>query len=213
MGTLQPSSPLNGASGRVGDLVLYTVNGKTYFRYQPRRIKLGYSPKQALQKKRLLCAQTLFLSVKKCILYKVFNVAARRQNCRSGYHLFLKRNINVFGEDDAIDYSLLTVAEGSLQFPHDFRGELTVAQQVEMRWSGQPELSTCRGDDRLMVVAVLPNEPYRLVVLPKITALRREEKALLVFPEDFRGTVHLYFFFADANATAFSADRYLCFSC
>lgn len=46
MGILDPSSPLYGASGRVGDLVLYQVDGKTYFRRHPRKVGKTASEKQ-----------------------------------------------------------------------------------------------------------------------------------------------------------------------
>ncbi|MCM1031789.1 MAG: hypothetical protein NC410_10180 [Oscillibacter sp.] len=210
MGILDPSSPLYGASGRVGDLVLYQVDGKTYFRRHPRKVGKTASEKRILQQKRMVGAQTLFLSVKKCILYEALNAAAREQHVRSGYHLFLKRNIRAFGENDVIDYSLLSLSEGSRQFPHHFHLEEGQGKQVLLSWEMQPELSTRQENDRLKVAAVFPDEPYRIVILPGVDALRKDKQASFLLPVEGSGQAHLYCFFADEAGKTFSPDRYLC---
>lgn len=209
MGILDSSSPLHGASGRVGDLVLYQVNGKTCFRRRPRKSGAVFSEKRILQQNRMIGAQTLFLSVKTCVLYDVFNLAAREQNLRSGYHLFLKRNLRAFGENGTIDYSLLSLSEGNCQFPHHFRPEGGQGKQVRLVWEVQPELSNRQGKDRLMVAAIFSEEPYRIVMLPETGALRRDGQACFFLPAEGNGQAHLYCFFAGETGKSFSAGRYV----
>lgn len=210
MGKLDSSSVMKGAKGKVGNLIFYTVNGETLFRQCPESPSNPKSPKQMLQRYRMVCTQTLFLSVKKCILYDVLNKAAILQKKRSGYHLFLKLNTNAFGEDDFIDYSLLTFAQGALQLPFNFRLTGWRDGQAELVWSDNGGQTTAKGDDRLMVAAVFPDEPFRVVMLPGIEAVRSEEHALIPLDEAVKGDIQLYCFFAGSDLQSFSDDRYFC---
>lgn len=208
MGTLETSSLMHGASGKAGNLIFYTVNGKTYFRLCPGHYSDPRSAKQLLQRQRLICAQTLFQSVKKCLLYDALNIAAKQQKRRSGYHLFLKLNTNAFGSDDSIDYSLLSFCRGNLQLPFNFRLTGSNNRQAEFVWNNHDEQTTARESDRLIAAAVLPDEPYRVVLLPEVSALRRDEYAAVPLNGDIRRDVHLYCFFARQDLQSFSDDRY-----
>ena len=68
MGIIDPSSPLFGASGKIGNVVLYTVGGKTYFRSVPVRKKYEASEAVQAQHGRLVGAQTMYKSVKRGML-------------------------------------------------------------------------------------------------------------------------------------------------
>ncbi|MEG0796138.1 MAG: DUF6266 family protein [Odoribacter sp.] len=209
MGTLLPSSPLYGCSGRVGDFILYTVGGKTFFRYGPQKIGNPRTEKQCLQRGRISAAQTLFRSVKCCILYDVENRAARLQGKRSGYHLYLSRNTRAFGKGEYVDYSQLTFTEGVLQLPYDLRMQMTAKDTAVFSWLDNSGQTTANADDRLMMAAVFPDEPFRVEMLTSIRAVRGDGGAVIALPQ--RGEkVHLYCFFASADGTAFSADRYFC---
>lgn len=210
MGTLDSSSFMHGASGKVGNIILYKVDGKTYFRQCPEHPDNPRSPKQILQRRRMICAQTIFKSVKKCLLYDVLNKAASLQKRRSGYHLFLKLNTNAFSEDEFIDYSLLTFAQGSLQLPFNFRLAGSGPSQAELEWTNNKEQTTAKGSDRLLVAAVFPDEPFRVVLLPGINAMRRDEHALIPLDETVKGEIQLYCFFASSDLQSFSDDRYFC---
>ena len=87
MGIIDPSSPLFGASGKIGNVVLYTVGGKTYFRSVPVRKKYEASEAVQAQHGRLAGAQTMYKSVKRGMLKEVFHAEARRLGVRSGYNL------------------------------------------------------------------------------------------------------------------------------
>ena len=87
MGIIDPSSPLFGASGKIGNVVLYTVGGKTYFRSVPVRKKYEASEAVQAQHGRLVGAQTMYKSVKRGMLKEVFHAEARRLGVRSGSFL------------------------------------------------------------------------------------------------------------------------------
>ena len=210
MGTLDPSSLMNGANGKVGNIVFYHVDGKTYYRCCSENPKNPKTPKQLLQRYRMICAQTLFKSVKKCLLYDILNRAATLQKRRSGYHLFLKLNTNAFGEDEFIDYSLLTFAQGALQLPFNFQLVGSNSSRVELEWTNNNEQTTAKGSDRLLVAAVFPDEPFRVVMLPETETTRKDEHAVIPLDETIDGDVQLYCFFANSDLQDFSDNRYFC---
>lgn len=210
MGILDKSSSIHGASGRFGNVIFYTVDGKTYFRQRPQKISDKKSPRQLLQRQRLIAVQTMFKSVRNCILYDVLNCAATLQKRRSGYHLFLKLNTNAFGENDFIDYSQLSFAGGVLQLPYNFRLGSINARQAELVWLNDPEQDSGRGSDQLMVAACFPDEPFRVVILSGVSAVRQDGHAFIPLGEEAAGDIHLYCFFAGQQMKTFSPDRYFC---
>ena len=210
MGTLATSSLMNGASGKMGNVVFYNVDGKTYFRQCAENPSNPMSPKQLLQRNRLLCVQTLFQSVKKCVLKDVLNLAADLEKRRSGYHLFLKLNLNAFGANEYIDYSLLTFARGILQLPYNFRLAGSGNGQAEVAWSNDREQKTAKYTDRLLVAVVYPDEPFRVMMLPCGDVVRGDEHAVIPLDERGEGAIQLYCFFADSDLQSFSDNRYFC---
>ena len=99
------SSGLGHISGRIGDHIFYAVGDKRYVRRAPAKVSNPRSPAQCLQRWRQVCVQTLFRSVKGTLFQRAADEAAVRLGKRSGYHLFLSRNINAFGEGDRVDYA------------------------------------------------------------------------------------------------------------
>lgn len=210
MGVLKDDSLLKGVSGRIGNLIFYNVGDKTYVRGFTKKPFNPQSPDQTLQRNRLVAAQTFFQSVKGCILYEVLNLAAREQKKRSGYHLFLKLNINAFGEGGYVDYSLMTFAQGKLQLPYNFNAGIGEERKVDLSWDTTLGQSTSRETDRLLVAAVFADEPFRVVMLDGVDTVRRGGCAQLCLPEGKQGTVHLYCFFGNRDLQAFSDNRYFC---
>ena len=102
------SSGLGHISGRIGDHIFYAVGDKRYVRRAPIKVSNPRSPAQCLQRWRQVCVQTLFRSVKGTLFQRAAGEAAVQLGKRSGYHLFLSRNINAFGEGDRVDYAKLS---------------------------------------------------------------------------------------------------------
>ena len=114
------SSGLGHISGRIGDHIFYAVGDKRYVRRAPVKVSNPRSPAQCLQRWRQVCVQTLFRSVKGTLFQRAAGEAAVRLGKRSGYHLFLSRNINAFGEGDRVDYAKLSFGGACLQLPDGF---------------------------------------------------------------------------------------------
>lgn len=203
------SSLLKGISGRLGEYVFYTVGDKTYVRRVPEKVSNPRTPAQTLQRWRQVCVQTLYRSVKGTLLQAAAGEAAAHLKVRSGYHLFLSRNINAFGEGDNVDYGRLCFGGVRLQLPPHMVCEAAGAGRVRLAWQAEVAMTTAAPDDRLLVAAVLPEEPYRLVMLEGVEAVRSGRQAEVRLP-DVQGEVHLYCLFVSAAGEAFSPDVHFC---
>ena len=109
------SSGLGHISGRIGDHIFYAVGDKRYVRRAPAKVSNPRSPAQCLQRWRQVCVQTLFRSVKGTLFQRAAGEAAVRLGKRSGYHLFLSRNINAFGEELMVDNADKAISKVSRQ--------------------------------------------------------------------------------------------------
>ena len=145
------SSKLRHISGRIGDHIFYAVGDKRYVRRAPVKVSNPRSPAQCLQRWRQVCVQTLFRSVKGTLFQRAAGEAAVRLGKRSGYHLFLSRNINAFGEGDRVDYAKLSFGGACLQLPDGFTCVQNEAGHWELAWQAGIPMATAAPDDRLIV--------------------------------------------------------------
>ena len=176
------SSKLRHISGRIGDHIFYAVGDKRYVRRAPIKVSNPRSPAQCLQRWRQGCVQTLFRSVKGTLFQRAAGEAAVQLGKRSGYHLFLSRNINAFGEGDRVDYAKLSFGGACLQLPDRFACVQNETGHWELVWQAGIPMATAAPDDRLIVAAICPDEPYRLIVLENICALRKDGVENIVLP-------------------------------
>ena len=208
MGVIDPSSPLFGASGMFGNMVVYTVNGKTYFRMAPKRGKRTPSEAVQMQFNRLAGAQTLYKSLKKTFLKEVFQMEARRLGMRSGYNLFTSRNMPAFGAGEYVDYSLLTLSVGGLQLPFELRMEADGENTVTFVWSDNSGQGSAQADDLLRVAYISEEEPYTVCLLEENVSTRADGGVTVALPEEFKGQVQLYLFFQSADGKRFSESKH-----
>ena len=197
-----------GISGKFGDFVFYQMGGKTYLRRRPRRQEGACSERQEGQRSKLAGAMVMYRFVRESELTRVFAAWARDAGARSGYHLFLSRNMNAFGPDCYVDYGLLALAGGGLQLPNELA--LAGAEEGAARfvWTDNTAGATAREDDRMMAAVVTDDEPYR-VVLPEETAgLRRDGAGRVVLPEGEWTAAHVYLFFGAADGSMYSPSVY-----
>lgn len=93
--------------GKVGGVIYYTVNGVTYIRSYPEKIKNPRTPLQEQQRNRLRDAMTLYKTIRLTPLEKIWQCATRQSNL-TGANLFIKMNIAAFfGDGKVTDYGKL----------------------------------------------------------------------------------------------------------
>ena len=128
---LVDSSLLKGFSGEIDGLIVYTVGEKTYARRKPVNVRDPQTEKQLRQRAKFPAVQAFYQSVKSGILKEVYDLAAKEEGRRSGYHLFMHFNIAAFGENGFIDYSLLRLAHGIQQLPYSLEIKAVSEDGVE----------------------------------------------------------------------------------
>lgn len=125
---------LQGFSGKIDGHVAYTVGKKTY----PRKLAISISnprtEKQTAQRVKLTAAQTMYRAIRGSLLEKVHAIAAKEEERRSGYHGFLHANMNIFGQNNYIDYPRLVMSAGSLQLPFSMKATRCTPEELELAW-------------------------------------------------------------------------------
>ena len=159
MATVNNSS-LQGASGKIDGHVAYTVGNKTYLRKLAVSISNPRTEKQTAQRVKLTAAQTMYRAIRGSLLEKVHAIAAKEEERRSGYHGFLHANMNMFGQDDYIDYPRLVISTGSLQLPFGTKATRCTPEELELAWLDNSSTVTAQPSDRLLVAAIFNTEPF-----------------------------------------------------
>lgn len=230
MGIIDSSSPLFGASGRVGKIIVYSINDKTYFRSFPKEVRNPRSFKQQLQRNRITGVQTLYKSLKRTELREAFDREAIRKGVRSGYHLFMSLNMQAIGQNEYVDHGLLTLCTGHLQLPFELQisriTKATVAtdaihtapsfhasgqephHSVEVTWADNSDHGTARADDMLNAAFISAKAPYNIIQLSPSGNRRADRTGRILLPADAGNDIHLYVFFRSASGNLFSASNH-----
>ena len=195
-------------SGKLGAFVLYRVGGKTYLRKRPKRREKAPSEGQARQQSKLSGAMVMYRFVKQCKLKQVFAAWAKETGARSGYNLFLSKNMNAFGQNDYVDYSLLVAAGGSLQLPNELSYCGLEGNRATFTWTDNTSGDTARSDDRMQAAVITEDEPYRIAVPEETAGLRLNGKGSVALPEGAWQTAHVYVFFSTADGNKHSPCVY-----
>ena len=197
-----------GISGKLGDFVFYRMGGKTYLRRRPRRSGGACSERQEGQRSKLAGAMVMYRFVREGELAGVFAAWARETGARSGYNLFLSRNMNAFGPECYVDYGLLALSGGGLQLPNELALTDADGRRVEFAWMDNSAGATARPDDRMRVAVVTDDEPYRVVTPEEVEGTRRDGRGSAVLPDGEWATAHVYLFFGAADGSMFSPSVY-----
>ena len=199
---------LQSLSGKLDNYVICHSGNKTYVRRRPERMTNPKSEGQMAQRAKLTGGQAMYRMLKNSVLKEVNDIAARENDKRSGYLWFLHANMNAFGADNYIDYSLLRLTAGSLQ--QVFALEMTRADEkrLELKWMNNSCTVTSQSTDRLMVAAIFDDEPFTPVMLSGVKAVRKDGYAFVNLPEGEWQTVHLYCFFGMEGGKRYSPCVY-----
>lgn len=103
--------------GRIGNIIAYVVNGKTYYRRKPEKKYFPHTEKQLQQRTQFLACQQLALKVMDDINKKIWNKLTKKM---TGFNLFKKTNYHNFDHTGRIiNYENLTFSKGPLMLPKE----------------------------------------------------------------------------------------------
>lgn len=198
---------LQGVSGRVGDLIIYQLNGKTCVRMMPEE-EIKLSPKMLEHQERWAGVAAFYQAVKSLGLYGVWKRAAEGV-AHSGYNLFVRRHQMVFSaEAEVADMSRLAVTVGRLGVPDGMRVAAREGETVELAWEYGTGYPNAGAEDRLRVVMAEQGEGWR-VEMPEIGDWRRKHcRATIRLPTEWAEAGHMYCFF-ESESGEVSESKYL----
>ena len=117
-------------------------------------------------------------------------------------------DLNMFGQDDYIDYPRLVISTGSLQLPFSMKATRCTPEELELAWLDNSSTVTAHPSDQLLVAAIFDNEPYQPEMLETNVFCRQNGQASVLLPEGEWETAHLYCFFSAENRERFSPCMY-----
>ena len=203
------SGEMKGVSGRMGEIIYYNVDGKTYTRKMPAATRAGSTPDKMLQHARMEAVVTLYRSVKATLLETAWRMAAKQEKTRTGYHLFVKRNINAYTDGYQVgDFGLLTLSAGRLPIPYRWRQEAAEAGQLVSHWDTVMPLAGGNETDRLMAAVIYDDEPFRVEIIRETGYTRADGSATIPLTSTTAREAHVYCFFVNREEDAFSRDVY-----
>ena len=184
--------------GRVGDAVVYPLNGKMCMRRLPTR-REPLCREMVEQQQRVKSVARLYRAMKCAGLSGAWELAEKPAGW-SAYNLFVQRNLPVLTGDGGIgDFRSLVVTEGGTindegGMINDERLGINDGRLV-VGWSWEGGSAHCRGDDQLGAVLMKGEEKhFEMRALEVEGGLRKEGKAVVRVPEELRGWRYLYCF-------------------
>lgn len=140
-------------SGKLGNVVFYRMNGKSYVRSAPKRKKDAWTQEQQMYRQRISRAGALWRALKSEEFSRIWNTASWMMN---GYAWFLKANMPALEMDGTlIDARLLKVSDGKLPMVQKLSVERVEgdAQTIRVSWQNDPHTRGERLKDELMAIS------------------------------------------------------------
>lgn len=195
--------------GRVGNVVLYEVNGKTRVRSTPETIKDPKTPAQRAVRSRLVATLRFYQRLKPTCFAEIWQKAARDLPT-NGYALFMKTNLPAYNTNRTVfDFSMLHLSVGELYPLFNSTIRQNGDGSTTLQWEFSYYSPRCHASDRLMIGMLTDSRSFSPRLVEGVEAVREDCKATFRLPEmPDCGAIHLYCFFSDANRECYSNDSY-----
>lgn len=198
--------------GKIGNVIFYTRNGKTYARRATtpgKKRKKERTPQQRAVTGRFRIVQRLYSYYCKQVSPDIWRLAAKAQG-RMAPNLFHLENCGCFsGEGKLVKPDLFKFSAGTLLLPPELAVERVDGCRFRATWQvEEEEWPTCAGSDRLMA-GVLYDDWLPSTFLAPEAAGTRGEGAGEFRLETKRGrSAHVYLFFAREDGSAYSPSAH-----
>ena len=200
--------------GKSGDLVFYTVDGKTYARQASEKDreggwrKAGRSERQRESARRFALASCFYGFYRESVSDEVWRVAAREAG-RKPHGLFFTLNHGCFdGERGVAKPDVLRFAEGSLSLPSGLRVEAVGGGVFRAAWEAEGGRASAAGSDELRAGVIYDGDRLSAYRAPRVSGTRGDGSGEFELDAG-RGTVaHVYLYFERRGGGAFSPSAY-----
>ena len=200
--------------GKVGNMIYYTMNGKTYARRaripgKKRKWETeGRSEKQRAAARRFKTLQRLYSYFARNVSAEIWRAAAKARGMMAA-NLFHSANKGCFdGEGLMTDPALFRFAEGELTLPPRLAVEPLGGGRFAVTWEAEEERSSAAGTDRLRA-GMLYDEALPFPSLAEVTAGTRGEcRGEFRADTSHAGKAHVYLFFEREDGAAWSPSAH-----
>ncbi len=124
---------LKGMSGKIGDLIIYEMEGKTYARSKPSGYKDAKSPLQLNQRQKLIFVNDFLRPFKDILKKTFFNKENDKRPYLRAQSYNLKHGTIGFYPDLEIDYKKALLCKGSLPVPKNVKAFYT-EEGIVIEW-------------------------------------------------------------------------------
>lgn len=196
--------------GKLGNLVFYTMNGRTFARRVriPGKKQKPRTEGQRGMARRFAIVQKMYSFYKEEISPDIWRLAGKAAG-RRGNMLFTSLNSGCFdGEGRMADPEAFHFSAGELQLPRELRVEALGGGRFRATWEDERALSSAAPSDELRAGVAYDAEPLGICWAESASGRRGDGGG--EFALDGRGDTgaHVYLFFARADGTAYSPSRY-----
>ena len=196
-------------SGKMGGMIFYVMDGKTYARKLPERDKRREpSERQKGLNRRFRAVQQAYRVFGMEVSPDVWRAAAREQG-RRACNLFHAANCGCFDAGGRLaDPETFQFSAGSLLLPREVAVEPLGGRRFRVTWEEERDMATAAAGD-LLRVGFIPEEEM-LTLQPAEAEGRRAdgEGTLAIEPIPGVTRYHVYVYFAREDGSAYSPSRH-----
>jgi hypothetical protein len=204
MATIKSDSPLSGASGRLGNVVTYTMNGVQVIRSLPFTKKRKATKLQRAHLESFKMQHLIAKSLKVPIIQRIWNRFSY-EGGMNGYNRFIQINRPAYGASGEIEFpELFVISQGTLIPARD----LTVTHQdhhLQFAWTPGDRSPNCSGTDRLNIALLSNRSSIRII---ETGIFREAGQASIELPANMVGMVEGYVFWSSLQDRNFSPSIY-----
>ena len=197
--------------GKMGNLIYYTVNGKTYVRRARKRPGRQGKPRTEKQKAlsgRFRLVQKVYSFYMQTVSADIWRIAARAQG-RRGHNLFCVVNSVCFEAGVGIaSPETFRFGVGELLLPWGMQVEGLGGGRFRATWTDERELARTAASDRLKVGVFYPSTPTGLYWAEEMSGTRGDGCGEFRLDTSSDTEAHVYLFFAREDGGAYTPSMH-----
>lgn len=204
MATIKQGSPLQGASGRVGNVVTYELNGVQVIRSLPYTKKRKATNRQQEHRTSFKIQHRNAKILKRSIIDRIWS-RLPYQGGMNAYNRFIQINRQAYGQSGSIEFpQLMVLSQGELSQVQAFTAKRD-GDQLMFQWTAGPEGLHAQSSDVLNIVLLQNHSSLNVI---KMDVRRDAGQASIPFIGNDTEILEGYVFWSSANDCDFSPSIY-----
>lgn len=204
MATVKQGGLLKGATGRLGNLVTYELNGVQVIRALPGTRKRKPTALQEIHRRSFKIQHRIAQSLRWKIINRIWNQFSYKGGMNA-YNRFIQINRQVYGPTGSMDFpELMVLSQGNVSPAIDFKTSQE-GNNLVLQWTPGNTNRYTSDADRLNIVLLHSRSSLEVI---ETGVERRAGQALVPFPGDTKETPEGYVFWSSSDNRNFSPSIY-----